>query len=308
MTAFHIGEKTVTRVDAAAVDKKLADIFLVCDSTELLGFIEANGFDLNTIEECRTIDDSSRFESFSDYDFFNISYFDYLYDKVHREEVNIYVGERFIVFVSNSESVRSELVNFIASKAQNGHRDRHNSVYYHIFDYILGKMFAALERMEDELEELETQILHKATDENFRKINELRGQVNLIKKHTRPMVYIGEAVLVNENGFVKKQSLPVFGMVSTRIKKLADYAMSLVEQVKQIQNLYDSSIMVRQNNSSERLTFMAMLVGPLTVITGIYGMNFRHMPEIGWKYSYPVVLLGMLAVEIVFYFIFRRKK
>ena len=53
---------------------------------------------------------------------------------------------------------------------------------------------------------------------------------------------------------------------------------------------------------------MAFLVGPLTVITGIYGMNFKYMPEISWKLGYPLAILGMIIIDAVFFLSFRRKK
>ena len=65
---------------------------------------------------------------------------------------------------------------------------------------------------------------------------------------------------------------------------------------------------MRESETSERLTLLAGMVAPLTVITGIYGMNFAFMPELHWKWSYPVVLAAMVVIEIIFYIRLRKRK
>ncbi len=113
---------------------------------------------------------------------------------------------------------------------------------------------------------------------------------------------------MNENKFIRRGNEKYFSGIGTRFKKLYDFVASLGELVSQIQNSYDSAVSMRESETSERLTLLAGMVAPLTVITGIYGMNFAFMPELHWKWSYPVVLAAMVVIEIIFYFRLRKRK
>ena len=73
-------------------------------------------------------------------------------------------------------------------------------------------------------------------------------------------------------------------------------------------DIYLSSISNRMNQVMKVLTIIATIFIPLTFIAGIYGMNFKYFPELGWKWSYPLVLLGMVFIGVSMLVYFRRKK
>jgi magnesium transporter len=73
-------------------------------------------------------------------------------------------------------------------------------------------------------------------------------------------------------------------------------------------DIYLSSVSNRMNEVMKVLTIIATIFIPLTLIAGIYGMNFQYMPELGWRWGYPIVWLVMLAIGAVMLVYFRRKK
>ena len=73
-------------------------------------------------------------------------------------------------------------------------------------------------------------------------------------------------------------------------------------------DIYLSSISNKTNEIMKVLTIIATIFIPLTLIAGIYGMNFKYMPELGWKYGYPLVLAVMLVIGIGMVVYFKRKK
>ena len=73
-------------------------------------------------------------------------------------------------------------------------------------------------------------------------------------------------------------------------------------------DIYLSSISYRMNQVMKVLTIIATIFMPLTFIAGVYGMNFRFMPELGWRWAYPLVILVMLAVGAIMLVYFKRKK
>jgi len=73
-------------------------------------------------------------------------------------------------------------------------------------------------------------------------------------------------------------------------------------------DIYLSSLSNKMNAVMKVLTIIATLFIPLTFVAGIYGMNFKYMPELEWRWAYPIVWLVMIAVAVVMLFYFRRKK
>jgi len=73
-------------------------------------------------------------------------------------------------------------------------------------------------------------------------------------------------------------------------------------------DIYLSSVSNRMNEVMKVLTIIATIFIPLTLIAGIYGMNFQYMPELGWRWGYPVVWLVMLVIGVLMLIYFRRKK
>lgn len=308
MQAFGIRDDTLKPLKHSCWDKDTPGLFVICNNIELLQLQERFSFDEGTVEECMTIDDYARFESFETYDFITINYFFYEGEKLIFEEIDLYIGADYLVLILNNDTLRTALLAYLQKRTQGPRKASHNSLYYFIFDFILDQMFQTLETLEDLLEDLEMDILVYAAREKFNRIIEMKAQVNLLKKYIRPLIYLGDAFHMNENKFIRRGNEKYFSGIGTRFKKLYDFVASLGDLVSQIQNSYDSAVSMRESETSEKLTLLAGMVAPLTVITGIYGMNFAFMPELHWRWSYPAVLAAMVVIEIFFYLRLRKKR
>ena len=102
---------------------------------------------------------------------------------------------------------------------------------------------------------------------------------------------------------------------SAYIRDLYDHTIQVIDTVETfrdmlsgVQDLYLSSMGQKTNQVMQVLTIIATIFIPLTFVAGVYGMNFENMPELAWKYSYPVVWVLMILVGIGMLFYFRRKK
>jgi len=73
-------------------------------------------------------------------------------------------------------------------------------------------------------------------------------------------------------------------------------------------DIYLSSLSNKMNETMMFLTIIGTIFIPLTFITGIYGMNFRYMPEIGWRFGYPIAMFFMAGIAILMLFYFNKKK
>ncbi len=304
-------EKTDSQVFAENWFNEAQEYYIVCSGEEILDVQNIFNFAQETIEECIHLDDFVRMESYDNYDYINLNYFYMLEEKLKFEEVNLYIGRNYLVLVLHPDSVlRKELQDIILQKKEKLQKvdGRLNRIYYLIFDKLLSNLFVTLEELERKIQELEDLIIQEANQEQLMKINYYRSIVNVIRRNLRPLLYIGDQIMVNENKFIKKDYLRYFKNIDIRLNKLYDFIIDLAEMIKQLQYLYDSTLSTNRNQISERLTIIATFFAPLTVITGIYGMNFFNMPELGWKYGYPISIGVMVLVSIGLYIFMKKKK
>jgi magnesium transporter len=103
--------------------------------------------------------------------------------------------------------------------------------------------------------------------------------------------------------------------VTVYLRDVHDHTVQVIDTIETYRDLisgmldiYLSSVSNRMNEVMKVLTIIATVFIPLTFIAGLYGMNFRHMPELEWRWGYPVVWLIMMIVAILMVLYFRRKK
>ena len=115
---------------------------------------------------------------------------------------------------------------------------------------------------------------------------------------------LGQELEENENNFFRQENLRYFRLFLNRIARLHDNSTSLRDYTMQLRDLYKAHIDIKQNRIMTVLTVVTTIFMPLTLIAGWYGMNFRYMPELEWKWSYPVVIGASIAIaagSLLFY-------
>lgn len=120
-----------------------------------------------------------------------------------------------------------------------------------------------------------------------------------LREYYDELMDLGKELEENENGFFQKKQLKYFGTISDRAGQLLEYA-------KQVQDAYQAQVDAKQNKNMEFLTVISTIFFPLTLITGWFGMNFKHMPEL--ENGYPGVILLSLVVIIGCILFFKKKK
>lgn len=313
MNIYHLTKNTILKdiSDNLSWYSNENSYFVLCFPKEVELLQPIFHFDSTTIEECLTFDESIRFDSFENYDFISLNYFYFLDNKTFFEEINLYIGSNYIIFVGEPKSpMINEIEKYIAQKINMMEKpaDELNRIYFWIFDRILSHFFSSLEELEDKLQALESDIIKNLEKKQFVEINRIREQINQLRKYLRPLLYIGDQFLINENGFIRSNHLRYFKNIDIRMNKLYDYLSSLKEMGDQLLYLYESVLTSQTNDIVTRLTILALFFAPLTLITGIYGMNFKYIPELDWKYGYPIILGAMALLVIIIYIIFKIKK
>ena len=145
------------------------------------------------------------------------------------------------------------------------------------------------------------------------KINYIRSLTRILVKNIRPLLYLGDRILKDNFRYLKysdmkKSNLDNLQSIDFGIDKLYSFALSTRELADKLLDIYSSKVAEQTNDIITKLTLLTAISAPLTIITGIYGMNFKFMPELNLYYGYPLTIGIMFIIVLCGIIIFKIKK
>jgi magnesium transporter len=306
----------------APPDIGTGELFIVCRASEIPTLRETFGWDESTVLECANLDESVRYSSYDGYDFVSLVHMELDPSKPDigapepsgfaLREINMYVSERYLTLVlperHTPKTAQLEAEVLTAAKGLAEKAGRLNRLYFLVLSKLLGDFSDMLERLEDNMEALSEEITKQSDQNHLTDIGRLRRAAYAAKKQLRALSYLGAQILMDENNFIDKKHKRYFHSAETRMKKLYDFAESLYEMSGELLHTHDSKLTVRMNDTMNKLTLLTLFFGPLTVITGVYGMNFDVMPELRWPFGYPLTLGLMAGVSLALYLLLKKNK
>jgi magnesium transporter len=287
-------------------------IAFICNPHDVHSLMDIYGWDEDTVDECVNLDETVRYTSYDRYDFISLIYAEDDKEDISQREVNIFFSKDYLALVlpENADPRLSKLANGLvaAFPSAAARPDPLAYLYYWIFDSLAVDFSDMLEGLEDKIEALLAMIERKPGKEQSLEIGQLRKMAYTYKKLLRSLSYIGGQILVDENHLLDDSQERYFRNIHMRLIKLYDFADSLYGLSNELIHTYDSKFSAKMNETINKLTVITLLFGILTVIAGIYGMNFTYMPELDWRFGYPATLGLMAAVGIVIYIVLKKKK
>lgn len=166
----------------------------------------------------------------------------------------------------------------------------------------------SLELLEIELEKLEKKVMGPNMEHIRQELFYYRRKLLLLRNYYEQYITIAEDLAENVNQIFDPNHLVHFHQLESRVKRLCDHARDLSEYVSQIKESYMAQLDINLNSTMKLFTIVATVFMPLTLIVGWYGMNFKFMPELSWKYGYVWVILLSLAVLLICILWFKKKK
>lgn len=251
-----------------------------------------------------------KMEDLGDYIFIVLKMF--YYDKegeIESEQVSLILGPNFVISFQEREG---DVFNPIREriKATNGRIRKMGADYlvYSLMDAIVDNYFIILERLGEKIENMEEELLTNPTTETLQKIHRLKRDMILLRKSIWPLRELISDLKRAESPFIQESTGVYLRDVYDHTIQVIDTVETFRDMISGMLDIYLSSINNRMNEVMKVLTIIATIFIPLTFLAGIYGMNFRYMPELNWPWGYPIVLLVMTAVGISMMLYFRRKK
>lgn len=178
---------------------------------------------------------------------------------------------------------------------------------YALIDAIIDHIFPILDNYFDLIDALEREILTNPQKDTQTRIYSIKRDLAYLRQSLWPMRDISGALYKNEFNILSKKVVPYFRDVQDHSLHAIEAVEMYLENAKGLQDLLMNANSNRMNEVMKALTIMASLFMPITFFAGLYGMNFEHIPELGWKYSYPVFLGVCAATTISLLVYFKRK-
>jgi magnesium transporter len=268
-------------------------------------------FHYTSIEECKSISQLAKVDFFDDYTFLVLNSLKFDNGYVNPDEFNVFLTKRILATVSKKEvkilsELQSELINYKSSVFFSKDRSPSKLLYY-ILDRLILSDYEIISKLENIADALELHIMKNPNKNFLNALLHLRHQLHTLRRCVTPLRYIGDNLLCNENSIIEKEYLKSFQQINSKIDKLMFSLESFVQYIALVREAFEAEMSNKTNELMKLFTIVAMFFSPLTLITGIYGMNF-YMPETHWKYGYLYVISLMLAVSILLFMYFKKKK
>ncbi|SEL66535.1 magnesium/cobalt transporter CorA [Paenibacillus sp. OK003] len=225
-------------------------------------------------------------------------------EEIFLRAVNLFLGRHFIISVTKQKVSELRTLKPILWEQEISTPDK---LLYLLVDLIVDNYFTVGDRIEARIEKLEEDILMHTKKSHLNEIIGLRSEILWLKKVLGPQKEVINTLNKKDLRLIDDQLQKYFSDIYENAVKISETFETYRDLMGNLREAYQSSIANRANEIMRVFTAITTVFMPLTVITGIYGMNFTNMPELDWKYGYFVVIGLMVTLGLSMFFIFRKK-
>ena len=222
-------------------------------------------------------------------------------------ETHVFVGERYVISVRHG-SLKSHIgVRARCEASPQLLAKGPGYVLYALMDFIVDQYLPLVEALEEQLQELEDQIFNqKFTRDTTEHIYRLKRDLLGLKRTVSPLVDVCNRLMRFDLDLIPDDTRLYFRDIYDHVVRVNEMIDNLRELLTTALEANLSLVSVSQNKDTRRLAAWAAIIAVPTMIAGVYGMNFEHMPELQWAYGYYAVMGAMIVVCVGLWFGFRR--
>lgn len=225
------------------------------------------------------------------------------------EQISIVLGANYIIsFQESSREIFAPVLTRI--KGGKGRIRRMGADYlaYALLDTVVDNYFVLLEDLGEKIEQLEERLVIEPDRQMLNGIYSLKTEMLFMRKAIWPLREIINALERGDSKFFKEATLLYLRDVYDHTIQVIDTLETYREMVTGMLDIYLSSVSHKLNEVMKVLTIISTIFIPLTFLAGVYGMNFKYMPELDWEWGYPLVWAIMITAVLFMMRYFRNKK
>ena len=229
--------------------------------------------------------------------------------EVSSEQVSFVLGENYLI--SFQEGLEGDVFEPVRARLNNEKtrlRAAGPDLLLHaLLDVIVDNYFLVLEKLADRIEDIEGELIDKPTTATVHDIYRMKREMLFLHKAVWPLREVVSSLQRRDSQLITDATLIYMRDLYDHTVQVLDTLETLRDMLSGMLDIYLSSVSNRLNEVMKVLTIIATIFMPLSFIVGWYGMNFKDMPELGWHYGYPAVLLVMGLIACGMLVFFRRK-
>ncbi len=229
--------------------------------------------------------------------------------QIESEQVSLILGQNFVL--SFQEDV-GDVFDPIRERIRNGkgriRKMGADYLAYGLLDAIVDNYFIIFEKLGERIETLEEQLVTSPAVQTLREIHALRREMIFLRKAVSPLREVIGRLERGESPLVKESTTIYLRDVYDHTIRVMDTLDTFRDMLSGMLDIYLSSVSNRLNSVMKVLTIIATVFMPLTFLAGVYGMNFKYMPELEWRWGYPFIWLVMIVIGVSMLIYFKRKK
>ena len=230
-------------------------------------------------------------------------------DDFEAEQVSLIIGSNFVLSFQEEggdvfDSVRERI------RKGKGRIRKSGSDYlaYSLLDAIVDNYFLVLENIGEKIEDLQEEVLEEPDPTSLKTIQDTKREMIFLRKSVWPLRETISGLIRAESPIISEAIGPYLGDVYDHTIQVIDTIETYRDILSGTLDIYLSSLSNKMNEVMKVLTIIATIFIPLTFIAGVYGMNFKYMPELEWRWGYLGVWTVFLVLGILMLIGFRRKK
>ena len=222
-------------------------------------------------------------------------------------ETHFFVGSNYLVSIRHGFALSYAQVRERAESTPQLLSKGLGFVLYAVMDFVVDQYFPVMEELEDKLEAIEEKIFGESTNrETTGEMYELKRTLLEMKRAVSPLTEICNRLMRLDLPLIREDIRPYYRDVSDHVSRINERVDTMRELLSTVLDANLSLISVSQSEAMKKLAAWAAIIAVPTMVAGIYGMNFQFMPELHWRFGYPMIL--GLTIAICGYLFFRFKR
>jgi len=229
--------------------------------------------------------------------------------ELNSEQISIVLGRHFVLSFREKESTIFQPVKERLSCDVGRIRKAGADYLAHaLIDNIVDNYFLVLESLEEKIEFLEDDLVRRTTPATLQAINKLKRELIFLRKSLWPLREAISTLERSDSQLISESTGIYFRDIYDHVIAVIDSVETFRDMLSNMLDIYLSAASNKLNEVMKVLTIIATLFMPLTFVAGIYGMNFKYIPELEWRWGYFIILGIMLLIALLMVFYFKRKR
>lgn len=249
-------------------------------------------------------------EEYEDYLFFTLKMLYKIKDgEIEYEQISFVLGKDYLLSFQEKEG--DPFTSFrdrIRMDQGRVRRKKPDYLLYRLIDIIVDNYYVVLDEIGQQIEEIEDDIYSNPSSKEFQKIQRIKKELIFLRKALYPLRDALSKLIKDESGFIESQNARYFSDIYDHVVHLIDSMDTYKDLTTSLMDIHINTLNTKMNEVMKVLTVISTIFMPLTFIVGVYGMNFHYMPEIPWKWGYPVIwgVMILIGVAMLRYFKFKK--